>query len=141
MLMIVRGTIYLLYGVRERRVYAQDKLRFWWLLVICVITVLIMYAYSAIAIMAFARIPLAWIFRARRIRWPLPAARAHPAASHRIFTAIRPLPVIVQTRRLHQLADHHFNIPALRHRPLIRHAMAVLYEVALLRTGKKKIKR
>lgn len=91
--------------------------------------------------MAFARIPLAWIFRARRIRWPLPVAQAHPAVSRRIFTAIRPLPVIVQTHRLHRLADHRFSIPALRHRRSIRHTLAVLYEVVLLHTGKKKIRR
>lgn len=100
-----------------------------------------MYVYSAIEIMVFARIPLAWIFRARRIRWPLQAALAHPAASCRIFIAIRPLPVIVQTRRLHRPADRHFNIPALRHRQSIRRTLAVLYEVALLRTGKKRIGR
>lgn len=91
--------------------------------------------------MVFVRIHLALIFRARRIRWPLPAVRAHPAASRPIFTAILPLPVIVQTRRLHRLADYRFNIPALHHRPSIHRTLAVLYEVALLHTGKKKIRR
>lgn len=91
--------------------------------------------------MVFARIPLAWIFRARQIRWPLPAARAHPAALRPIFTAILLLPVTVQTRRLHRLADYHFNIPALHHRPLIHRTLAVLYEVVLLHTGKKRIKK
>lgn len=99
----------------------------------CIIRIICVY--SVFGITVSARIPQAWIFRAHRIRWPLPAARAHLAVSLQILTATRLLPVSAQTRRLHQPADRHFNIRALHHHLPIRHISAVLYEAALHHTG------
>lgn len=91
---------------------------------------------SVIAITVSTRIPRIWIHQAHRTRRPLLAAPAHLAASRRILTAIRLLPVTVQTHHLRPLADRRFNIRVLRHRPLIHRTTVARYEVAPRRTGK-----